>query len=87
MEVLLGGRQVVALEVAFWRVHSRAPQLAGAPCHFPVAMGSSPHYGMLARGAQAVPFTQIPVFPCSSSYLGVRFSQLECHFTVKNKIK
>lgn len=52
----------------FWRVHSRGPWLAGARCQFLVdgpgmAMGSTPHEGMLARGAQAVPFTEIPVFP------------------------
>lgn len=54
--------------MAFWRVHSRGAQLAGALGHFLVdgawmAMGSTPHAGRCwQRGAQAGPFTEILVF-------------------------
>lgn len=71
---------MAALEVAFWRGHCRGPQLAGALCHFLVAGAG------MAKGSTGCSFHQYSCFSCSSSYLGVRFSQLECHFTDLKKI-
>lgn len=89
------GRQVVALEVVFWRVLSGGTWLAGAPCQYLRdgpwrAVRSIPHHEILSRRAQAVPSTMVSVFPVvvvviSGCYLGVRFSQLACHFTDKKR--
>lgn len=68
MEVSLVGRQVVALEVVFWRVLSEGTWLAGAPCQYLRdrpwrAVRSIPLREILARRAQAVSSTVVPVFP------------------------